>query len=127
MAICESQFGGRVSLKIGSLQLKPTEADIRLKTSQVSVEARANQDGSACYIVKPMLVSAEFTFRRPLDVSWTDTMLLCSIDGTIVEEDNGRTHLFTGTRFIGDPDENITNGEVSGLKIEGGRYQQIAA
>jgi hypothetical protein len=125
MAVCDSQFGGRVTLQIGSLRVSPTEADIKLKTSSVSVEAKANQDGSPCYMVKPMLVSAEITFRRPPGVTWTKTMLLCSINATIVEEDNGRTHLFTGTRLTGDPEDNISSGEVTGLKVEGGTYQLV--
>src|SRR6266571_7986211 len=127
MGICDSQFGGRITLQIGALRVKPTEADIKLKTSHVSVEAKANQDGSACYMVKPMLVSAEITFRRPAGINWTPTMLLCAVNATIVAEDNGRTHLFTNTRMTGDPEENLSNGEISGLKLEGGQYSSLSA
>lgn len=127
MPVCDSQFGGRITLQIGNLRLKPTEADIKIKTSTVSVEAKANQDGSACYMVKPSLVSAEITFRRPIGVRWTDSMLMCAVNGTIVEEDNGRTHLFSASRLTGDPEENLTNGEVTGIKLEGGQYTSIEA
>ena len=125
MGICDSQFGGRITLQIGALRVRPTEADIKLKTSQVSVEAKANQDGSACYMVKPMLVAAEITFRRPAGINWTPTMLLCAVNATIVEEDSSRTHLFTGARITGKPTVNLSSGEVSGLKIEGSRYHVV--
>lgn len=123
--MADSQFGGRVSITAGGLKLSPTDAAIKLKTSQVSKEAKANQDGSACYMLKAVLQSAEFSFRRPLGVDWTTLMLQGAVDVTIVEEDNGRTHLFSGTQFTGDPDESLTDGEVTGLKAEGGRYTRI--
>src|ERR1700704_861305 len=115
MAVCESQFGGRVALTIGGQKLAPTEADIKMKTSQVTVEAKANQDGSPCYTVKPSLIECDVTFRRPIGGMSTTNMLMCSIDATIVEEDNGLTHLFTSSRLTGDPEENITNGELTGV------------
>jgi hypothetical protein len=66
MPVCDSQFGGRVTLTIGGQKLAPTEADIKMKTSQVTVDAKANQDGSACYTVKPTLIDLDVTFRRPI-------------------------------------------------------------
>jgi hypothetical protein len=60
----DSQFGGRISIRAAGFNLSPTEADIRIKTSPVSKEAKANQDGSACYMLKAILRSAEFNFRR---------------------------------------------------------------
>ncbi len=125
--MADSQFGGRISIKAAGFNLSPTEADIKLKTSGLSKEAKSNQDGSACYMLKTMLRSAEFNFRRPINVDPASLLGLKNIDVTIVEEDNGRTHLFTGTQFTGDPDENLSNGEVNGLKVEGGQYTRITA
>jgi hypothetical protein len=123
---CDSQFGGRVSLQIGSMRVHPTEAAVKLKTSQVSVDGKANQDGTAAYTVTPQLVSAEFVFRKPpKGVKWTNLMLSCSVNGTVVEEDNGRTHLFTNSRIVGDPEYDVTTGEISGIMLKGGTYNEV--
>jgi hypothetical protein len=56
---------------------------------------------------------------------WNDSLRKCAINATIVEEDNNRTHLFTGARFTGEPKLNMSTGEIDGLKIEGAQYQMI--
>jgi hypothetical protein len=121
MTECTSQFGGRTSLTIGGVVFRPCDADVKLMTSEISVEGKANHDGSASFVVKPELVGAEIQFRYDSGIKWTTQMLLCAVNATIVEEDNGRTHLFSNVRFTGKPEVNLTNGEVTGLKVEGGR------
>jgi Phage tail tube protein len=121
MTECTNQFGGRVALTVGGVVFRPCDADMKLMTSEISVEGKANHDGSASYVVKPELVGAEITFRYDSGIRWTTQMLLCQVNATFVEEDNGRTHLFSNVRFTGKPDINLTNGEVTGVKVEGGR------
>jgi hypothetical protein len=62
--------------------------------------------------------------RHQSGINWRDIMLTKG-NATIVEENNGRTHLFTGCRLVGDPKVNITTGEVDGLRIEGDQYQRL--
>jgi hypothetical protein len=118
----QGSFGGRVTIAFGSLKLVATEAAIKLDPATAEVSAKANQDGSAAYESKPELVGAEMTLRNVGDINWS---LLNQQYGnvTIVEQTNGRTHLFTGTRFIGKPSVDISTGDVSGLRIAGGTYQ----
>jgi len=73
---------------------------------------------------RPILISAEFNFRRPLNVDPPARLLtLKGINVTIVEEDK-RPHASVQRRAVqpATPDENLSNGEVNGLKIEGGQY-----
>ena len=36
---CDNQFGGRISLNIGGVQFKPSDADITIKPTSVEVDA----------------------------------------------------------------------------------------
>lgn len=122
---CCNQFGGRVSVTVDDKRFAPTEADITLDPSNLEITGQANQDGSAAYMAKPKLFGAEITFRQPCGLVWNTEMRKCKIDVTIVEEDNGRTHIFSGARITGSPRVNISKGEVSGLRIEGDTYRGI--
>lgn len=124
---CCNSFGGRIQIKIGDKRFAPTEADIEIEPTSRSVKGMANQDGSACYTVKPKLYGAKIKLRNPCGIVWDDYMLMCKVDCSIIEEDTGRTHLFTGARITTDdagPKINLSNGEVDGLQIEGDKYQK---
>lgn len=122
----QGQFGGRVTFTFGQNAFTLAEAEVKLSPAVVEYSAKANQDGSAAYEGKPSLVGAEFDFRNVGDVDWSALMFQTG-DVTIAELDNGRTHLFTSTRFVGKPEVNVSTGDVKGLKIEGGKYQFIAS
>jgi hypothetical protein len=119
--------GGRVSITIGGVTYAPREASVKVSPSRVSMENGANGDGSGYSTVKSKLASADITFDRgkPSAIQWTDAMILSSINVTIVEIDTGVTHLFTGARWSGEPELDLSTGEVSGLKIETDVYTQI--
>lgn len=122
---CCNSFGGRISIEVDGDRWPPTEGDIMLDPTNIEVEAFANQDGSAAYQSKPKLYGAELKFRHPCGVKWDEAIRKCAINVTIVEEDNGRTHLFTGCRIVGKPSLNLGTGEVDGLRVAGPRYQRI--
>lgn len=126
MAECCDQFGGRIYIEIGDKRFSPTEADIELMPTNTEVEHEANQDGTPCYKVKPRLYEADIKLRQPCGIVWDDQLKVCKVNATIVEETNGRTHLFTGARVVGRPTQNITSGEVTGLKIAGPQYQVVS-
>lgn len=122
---CCDSFGGRISITVDGDRMTPSDADITLDPTNISVEAKANQDGSACYMAKPKLYAAEIKFRNGCGIAWDDKLRKCKVDATIVEEDNNRTHIFTGARFTGEPKLNLSTGEIDGIKIEGSQYQKL--
>lgn len=119
---CCDSFGGRVIIEIDGVRYKQTEAEIEIDPADREVSADANQDGSACYKVKPKLPAAELELRNDCGIVWASTMLKCHVNATITEEDNNRVHLFTNARITGTPKINVSTGAVKGLKIEGGTY-----
>lgn len=122
---CCNSFGGRVSLTVDGAAMTPSEADITIDPTNITVTGGANGDGSAFYTSKPKLFAAEIKFRNGCGLVWNDLLRKCSINATIVEEDNNRTHLYTAARFTGEPKLNISTGEIDGVKIEGAQYQMI--
>ncbi len=122
---CCDSFGGKIYITAGGVRLTPAEGDITIRPTRGEVTATANQDGSASYSTAPRLVGASITFRDGCSITWEDWMQRCKLDVTITEEDNGRQHLFSRTRFVGRPEVNFTNGQVTGISIEGGVYQKV--
>jgi hypothetical protein len=122
---CCNSFGGRVSIAIDGARYTPSEADITIQPANREVTAQANQDGSAAFMSKPRLPSADIKFRHGCGIVWNDLLLKCKLDVTIEEEDNGRTHMYTAARLTGTPEINLSNGEVTGMKIEGANYKAL--
>lgn len=122
---CCDSFGGRISITVDGARMTPTDADITLDPTNISVTGGANQDGSAFFTSKPKLYGADVKFRNGCGIAWDEKLRKCKIDATIVEEDNNRTHIFTGARFTGEPKLNLSTGEIDGIKIEGSRYQRL--
>lgn len=126
MADCCNSFGGRISIDVGGKRYS-ARGDITLSPTNVEISGDANHDGSAYFVSKPVLYGAAMTFTQPCGIVWNDEMARCAINVTIVEEQNGRSHLFTAARLVGRPSINLSNGEVSGLSILTDRYQATSA
>jgi hypothetical protein len=122
---CCDSFGGRISITVDGDRMAPTDGDVTLDPTNITVTGGANGDGSAFYTSKPRLYGADLNFRNGCGIKWDDKLRKCKIDVTIVEEDNARTHIFTGARFTGEPKLNLSTGEVTGVKIEGPQYQPL--
>lgn len=123
---CCNSFGGRISIDIGGKRYS-ARGDITLTPTNLEVAGEANHDGTAYFTAKPVLYGASMNFTAPCGLVWNDELARCAINVTIVEEQNGRAHLFTGARLVGRPSLNLSNGEVSGLSIMSDRYQSTAA
>ncbi len=119
------QFGGRIVFTFNGVTIPPADGDFVIDPSLYDVSAEANQDGTASYRLKPKLPGAEIKLRNVGDVDW-NAILLQIGNCTIVEQTNGRTHLFTGTRLVGSAKVNVSTGEVDGLSIMGGTYQRLS-
>lgn len=116
---CDNQFGGRITLNIGGAQYTPSEADITVKPTNREVDAEMNQDGSVSYRQKLVPAEMDIKFRNNSGINWQNTMLMCSVNATVQEEDNGRIWLMTGARMTGRPEINLSTGEVSGIVLKG--------
>lgn len=123
MAEIDGQFGGIVTFEFDGTVIPPSDGEFIVEPGLYDVESKANQDGSSAYMMKPKLPCAEIKLRNAAGIDWQGILLLIG-NCTIVEVDNGRTHLFTNTRLVGSPKVNISTGEVDGLKVEGGTYQK---
>lgn len=122
---CCYSFGGLITISADGFNLSPTDADITVEPTNIEVKAEANQDGTMCRTAKPKLYKIEVKFREPCGIVWNDFMRKCSLDVTMSENDNNRTHIMTGAAFTGTVKVNRSNGEVDGITIEGPRYQKL--
>lgn len=123
---CCNSFGGRITIKAGN-QVLSARADITIMPADRSVEGGSNQDGSDYFTSKPTQVGWEATLSSPCDYDLATFLKTCSVNVTIDEEDNGRQHLFTGGRIVGELRQNLASGEVEGLMGRGGKYRRVAA
>lgn len=123
---CCDSFGGRISIEVAGIRYG-ARGDITIEPTNAEVAADANHDGSAFFTVRPKLYGAAMSFSNPCGLKWSNEMARCKANVTIVEEENGRTHLFTGARFVGRPSVNLSTGEVSGLSIASDKYQLVNA
>lgn len=117
-------FGGimRVSTSRGyNFSLR---GNLKINKARSSNDAVTNQDGSVDRTMTPKAPSAEITFRD--DDFDFDAILSGDRENiTIVEEQTGKTHLFTGAFWTGGPSVNRMNGEVDSMGIVCESYQQI--
>jgi hypothetical protein len=118
------QFGGLITFKFGAIVIPPSDAEVSIDPGTFEVSSKTNQDGTEAYEMKPKSPGCKIKFRNVGDVDWAAIMLQVG-NVTLTEVTNGRTHLFTGTRFIGTAELNTSTGEVDGLSIRGGRYQRL--
>lgn len=122
---CCTSFGGRITIDIDGDRFS-ARGDVTIEPTNSEVTADANHDGTPFFMVKPRLYSFAATFSNPCGLRWSGKMAKCRMNVTIVEEDNNRTHLFTGARLVGRPSVNISTGEVSGVSGATDRYQIVA-
>jgi hypothetical protein len=116
--------GGRFTLDINGRRFSG-RGEAKIKPARAVRENGVNQDGTGYGTVQPKLASLELTFDRGVGLVWDEAMMLQSVNATFVEDDAGRTHLYTNANWSGEPEINTKDGEVSGLKIESDRYQAI--
>lgn len=124
MAEVDGLFGGRCTFDFNGQKIPVCEGEFMLDVSPIEVSAESNYDGSTAYKSKPKPQGCSMTLRNVSAVDWSRILFQFG-NVTVVEEDNGRTHLFTGTRMTGKPEVDIVNGDVKGLKAEGGIYQKV--
>jgi hypothetical protein len=122
--------GGRVSTVIGGVAYS-ARGEIKLDPSNISVAAGTNQDGTLYRTVAPKARTAEVSFDRFVDnngrpMKWDESLMLkINLGFTFIEQDTGVTHLLSGGFFTGNPQENTSTGEISGLGVAAEKYETI--
>jgi hypothetical protein len=123
--------GGRVSTVIGGIAYS-ARGEIRLDPANVTVAAGVNQDGTLYRTVAPKARTAEISFDRFVSVEngqpmkWDESLMMqVNLGFTFIEQDTGVTHLLSGGFFTGNPQENTSTGEISGLGIAAEKYETI--
>lgn len=115
--------GGRVSVTVNG-QSYTARGEISMSPSNVEMEVGANQNGKLYRTVKPVARTAELTFDR-LGLRFDEALLRNKIVVSFQETDTGFTHLFTEASFVGRPQVNLANGEVSGMSIAAENYERF--
>ena len=123
--MASGQFGGRITFNFAGTYIPPSEGEFVLDPALYTKESKTNQDGSQAIMLKPKQPGCEVKLRNVKGFDWQAVMTLTG-NVTIIEQDNGVTHLFTNTTLVGEPKINLVTGEVDGLKVEGGTYQMVA-
>lgn len=122
--------GGRVSIVIGGV-VYSARGEVTINKSGITTTVGTNQDGSLYKTVAPKPKTAKFTFDRFTSGSgqvlrFDDrVMLMNNLAATFIEQDTGVTHLLTNGTFVGDPEENLGSGEVSGVEFAAEKYETI--
>jgi hypothetical protein len=122
--------GGRVAITVNGVVYR-ARGEVHINTAKLSGSVGTNQDGSIYKTMTPKPVSMECSFDRLIDaggrrMKWDADMLLANNIGiTVVEMDTKRTHLITNATFVGEPVENLTTGEVTGVSMAGETYEVI--
>jgi tail tube protein len=116
--------GGRCTMTING-QSFSARAKATINPSTVNRKNGANWDGKGYSTVTPKLAKLSLTFDRGSGVKWDAAMMLQEVNVTFSEDDTGVTHLFTGSRWDGDPSIDTETGEVTGLSIETDRYLSV--
>lgn len=108
--------GGRFSMTVNG-QVISGRGAAKLMMSGVAITTGVNSDGTGYKTVSPKLVGIDLTFDRGVGLAWDSKMMLQDVDLTFVEDDFGKTHMYTSANYDGDPTIDSATGEVSGVKI----------
>lgn len=117
-------FGGKMTVASSAGYKLSLRGTISVMASAQSNDSVTNQDGSVDRTMTPTAPSAELSVRDD-GLNW-DTRLNGPRENiTIVEEQTGVTHLFTGAFWSGRPSLNRINGEISGISIVADYYRRL--
>ena len=115
-------FGGKMTVASSAGYRLSLRGTISVMPSAQSNDSVTNQDGSVDRVMTPSAPAAELSVR--------DDGLDARLNGprenlTIVEEQTGVTHLFTGAFWSGRPSLNRINGEIGGISIIADYYRRL--
>lgn len=125
---------GRVSVVVAGTPYS-ARGEITLAASNISVAANANSDGTLYRTVSAKPRTAEITFDKGSVLTapdgsrmiWNESMMsIVDLPVTFTEMDGGnKQHLLSGAFFTGDPQQNLSTGEISNLGIAAEGYESV--
>lgn len=117
--------GGRFTLTINGRRYSG-RGSARIRPARATPDAGVNWDGSGYGTVAPQLAELDLSFDRgpkTQRVRWQENVLLQEVDVTFHETDANVRHYFVNGRWVGRPEINTENGEVTGMSIRSDNYK----
>lgn len=112
----QQKFGGEVRLNTSTGANLKLRAAVEINPSNINADAVVNQDGSISKTAELTGYRASASFEEPIGVNiWDDLMRQTDMNIRAVEDFTGVVHAWTAAMFIGDPQVNRSNGEVTGV------------
>jgi hypothetical protein len=102
--------------------------EVRIQPSRVT-RASGASSGGAVWITetaRPVKVLMSYINRCSHDPMQL-FMQRCLVDISVIEKSRGFTHIFNSAHVTGDPEKNLTTGEITGIELVGGSYTVITA
>lgn len=116
-ACCNTIIGGEVYIVQGDRRFEAL-GDVTLNTTQVARTGKTTSAGRLVVTEESRPARAKITFANHCDADPLELFdMRCSVNVTVVEKSRGFRHLFTNASLVGDPENNLSNGEVSGIEI----------
>ncbi len=110
-------FGGVMSFKLSNGTQMRIRGDFTERPSNITAATVTNQDGSIDKTLTPRPYGFGATFVD--EGQDFDALLLeTGINATIVEENTGKTRLYSGGQFSGEPEISRADGAVTGLTFD---------
>ena len=124
---CSEIIGGEVYI-VANFQNAPSEyyeamGDVRIQPSRVERTAGASSAGRVWVTEASRPCRVIMSFANRCDQN--PVRLYCSrclIDITVVEKSRGFFHQFTNSLVVGNPEVNLSTGEISGIEIVTDEY-----
>lgn len=122
---CDRIIGGEIYITVGDRVFEAI-GDVEIDPTRVEREANATANGRFYAIARAVPQMARITFANFCGDSDPMQMwdIACDMDITIVEKTRGIRHLFTRASVVGKPTQNLSTGQVSGMKIATDQYSR---
>ena len=119
-----AKFGGEMNFTVNGKPIK-IRGTFNVNPTNVENEGIANQDNSVSAVVKPVGFGAEVSFEDSDGLDWNALLRDGPYNFTVTEDYTGRIHMWTRAHFVGRPEINRLNGEVTGLTIIADAYRAV--
>jgi hypothetical protein len=125
-----ADFGGIMRFTFGGLPLV-LRGKVTTEPASIKAEAITNQDGSTSRSLTPKGFGAEVTFEDSsagvaTALNWDQILKGGPYNVSLIEDQTGVVHAWTGATFVGDVKADRMNGDVTGLQIHAPAYSAKA-
>ncbi|SCM73373.1 conserved hypothetical protein [uncultured Pleomorphomonas sp.] len=117
-------FGGVMSFRLSNGTQMRIRGDFTERPSNITAATVTNQDGSIDKTITPRPYGFSATFVDE-GQDFDDLLLETGINATVVEENTGKTRLYSGGQFSGEVSIDRSNGAVTGLEFDAPNRQVV--